>query len=66
MKSVEDPRHEFSSCLHTFSCSNIRSILCYAAPGFYSLLFDNDKISIEKIQRTCTHVIFPDIKYDEQ
>ena len=55
-----------SSGLQTFYCSNIRSILCYAAPAFYTLLSDNDKIRIERIQRTCTRVIFPDLEYDER
>ena len=48
--------------LKTFCCSNIRSVLSYAAPAFYTMLSDHDKSRIECIQRTCTRVIFPDLE----
>ena len=52
--------------LKTFYCSNIRSVLSYAAPAFYTMLSDHDKSRIERIQRTCTRVIFPDLEYKQR
>ena len=52
--------------LKTFYCSNIRSVLSYAAPAFYTMLSDHDKSRIERIQRTCTRVIFPDLEYEQR
>ena len=46
--------------LKTFFCSYIRSIATYAAPAWFMLLFD------EKVQRTGTHNILPDMGYEER
>ena len=41
-------------------------MLSYAAPAFYAMLSDHDKSRIERIQRTCTIVIFPDLEYEQR
>ena len=40
--------------LKTFYCSNIRSLLSYAAPAWFTLLGDTDSNRLEKAQRTAT------------
>ena len=52
--------------LKTFYWSKIRSVLSYAAPAFYTMLSDHDKRRIERIQRTCTTVTFPDLEYEQR
>ena len=46
--------------LKAFFCSNIRFIATYAAPAWFMLLLD------EKVQRTATHNILPDMEYEER
>ena len=46
--------------LKAFFCSNIRSKATYAGPAWFMLLFD------EKVQRTGTHNILPDMGYEER
>ena len=52
--------------LKTFYLSNIRSIICYAAPAWFTLLSKHDKNNLEKIQRAATRVILPDTEYDDR
>jgi hypothetical protein len=47
--------------LTAYYCANIRSVLVYAIPAFYSHLTKSAITSIEAIQRKCTKVIVPDI-----
>jgi hypothetical protein len=52
------------SCgLRIFYCSNIRTILSYASPAWYFLLSDKDKERLEKVQRTATRIILPELDY---
>ena len=48
-----------------FEC-NMRSLLVYGAPVWYTLLSDTCKRKLEGIQRSATRVIFPDMDYDER
>ena len=52
--------------LTKFYLANIRSILCYAAPAWFSYLSDTNMKRLESIQRQCLRVIYPDIPYDER
>ena len=52
--------------LKTFYCSNIRSLLSYAAPAWFTLLGDTDSSRLEKVQRTATRVILPDQEYEDR
>ena len=52
--------------LTRFFCSNVRSLISYAAPAWFPLLSDTDKIRLEKIQRTATRAIIPDMEYEER
>ena len=52
--------------LKIFYLSNIRSIISYAAPAWYTFLSSNNKIKLEKIQRTATRIIHPDISYEDR
>ena len=54
------------SGLKNFYLANIRSILTYASPAWFSLLSDGDKSSLERIQRSATRTIFPDHSYEER
>jgi hypothetical protein len=55
-----------SKGLNTFYCSNVRSIITYAAPAWYSFLTSKDKLQLEKIQRAATRVIYPDSSYEQR
>jgi hypothetical protein len=52
-----------SSGLCTFYFTHIRSILTYAAPAWFFLLSEKDKDRLEKIQRTATRIITPNLEY---
>ena len=52
--------------LKNFYLANIRSILTYASPAWFSLLSDGDKSSLERIQRSATRTIFPDHSYEDR
>ena len=52
--------------LKTFYVSNIRSVMSYAAPAWYTLLSNTNKQRLERIQRSATRIITPDIDYDER
>ena len=45
---------------------HVRSLISYAAPAWFPLLSDTDKIRLEKIQRTATRAIIPDMEYEER
>ena len=49
--------------LKTFFSSNIRSVLIYGAPAWFSLLNETDKIRLEKVQRAATRIILPELEY---
>jgi hypothetical protein len=52
------------SGLKTFYCSNVRSILTYASPAWYSLLSVQDQKRLESMQRTATRIVHPNMPYD--
>jgi hypothetical protein len=55
------------SCgLRIFYCSNIRTILSYASPAWYFLLSDKDKERLDKVQRTATRIILPELDYSSR
>ena len=43
---------------------NTRSIISYAAPAWFSNLSDFDKGRLERIQRSATRTILPDLSYE--
>ena len=51
--------------LKTFYETNIRSLLIYGAPAWYSLLSQQCKDKLEQVQRTATRIILhvPDFEY---
>ena len=49
--------------LHTFYCTNIISVLTYAAPAWYFLLSKLDQARLEQVQRHATRIILPDLDY---
>ena len=53
--------------LKLFYLSNVRSVMTYAAPSFYSMLNGKQVESLESIQRLSTKIICPDIEsYSER
>lgn len=52
--------------LKRFYCANIRSVITYASPVFYQFLSVHAKSRLEKIQRTATKMILPDIPYQQR
>ena len=52
--------------LKTYFITNIRSILLYGSPAWYTLLSQTCKDSLELIQRSATRVILPDLDYDDR
>ena len=55
-----------SDGLNTFYCSNIRSLLSYVAPAWFTLLGDTNLEKLEKVQRSATRIILPDYEYDRR
>ena len=51
--------------LNTFYCSNIRSLLSYAAPAWFTLLGDTNLEKLKKVQCSATRIILPDYEYYE-
>ena len=51
-----------TSKLCLFYLANIRSVLTYAIPAFYSLLTKCQLESLERMQKLCTKIILPDIE----
>jgi hypothetical protein len=52
--------------LCVFYCSNIRSILTYAAPVWHEFLTTQSRTLLESIQRSATRIIYPDFSYEER
>ena len=52
--------------LKLFYCANIRSVLSYASPVFYTQLSDTNKAKLEKVQDTATKIILPDLDCTER
>lgn len=52
--------------LKTFFCANIRSLLSYGAPVWFSLLNESDNTRLEEVQRAATHIILPDLVYRDR
>ena len=50
--------------LRTFYRSNIRSLICYAIPAWYTFLSDLNKTRLERLQRSATRIIFSDFDYE--
>ena len=44
--------------LETFYTSNVRSILLYGAPAWYSFISKDSKDMLERIQRSATRIIY--------
>ena len=55
-----------SDGLNTFYCTNIRSLLSYAAPAWCTLLGDTNLEKWEKVQRRATRIILSDYEYNER
>ena len=51
--------------LKIFYISNIRSVLSYGAPAWYTLLSDSNKAKLERIQKTAVNVMLPEFSYEE-
>ena len=51
--------------LKMFYISNIRSVMSYAAPCWYTFLSDTNKQRLETIQKTAVKVILPEFSYEE-
>lgn len=52
--------------LKLFYTTNIRSIICYAAPSWFTYLRKTNKDTLERLQRTATRIILPDKSYEER
>lgn len=52
--------------LKLFYTSNVRSLTCYAAPAWYTVLSDFNKQRLESIQRYATRIILPEFNYEER
>ena len=52
--------------LRTFYCANIRSIIAYGAPVFYQFLSATTKDRLEKVQKSATKIIYPDLPFDDR
>ena len=52
--------------LKTFYETNIRSLLIYGAPAWYSLLSQQCKDKLESVQRTATRIMLPDLEYTDR
>lgn len=49
-----------------FYLTNIRSLLTYAAPAWYTILSATDKANLERVQRTATKLILCEIDYTQR
>ena len=50
---------------NTFYCSNIRSLLSYATPAWFTLLGDTNLEKLEKVPCSANRIILPNYEYDE-
>ena len=55
-----------SDGLKRFCTANIRSVISYAAPAWFSILSDLDKGRQKRIQRSATRTILPELSYEER
>ena len=52
--------------LKTFYVSNIRSLLIYGDPTWYTILSDQCKEKLESTQHSAARFIFPDLAYEDR
>ena len=52
--------------LKIFYTTNIRSIMCYAIPAFYTFLSEHNKSRLESVQKAALRVILPEFNYEER
>ena len=52
--------------LLTFYKTNLKPVLSYACPAWYTFLADKDKTELERIQKTATRIIFTDTEFYEE
>ena len=55
-----------SDGLRTFYLSNIRPIICYASPAWFSLIGDTNCERLEQLQRSASKIIMPDHDYEDR
>ena len=54
-----------SNGLLTFYKTNLKPVLSYACPAWYTFLADKDKAELERLQKTATKIIFTDTELYE-
>ena len=53
--------------LLTFYKTNLKPVLSYTCPAWYTVLADKDKTELKRLQKTATRIIFTDTElYDER
>jgi hypothetical protein len=52
--------------LKRYYCANIRSLITYASPAWFLMLSDQDRDRLERIQRSASRMILPDLSYSER
>ena len=52
--------------LVTFYITNIRSVLAYASPAWFSPLSDFSKNELEKVKRSAARIVLPHYGYEER
>ena len=53
--------------LLTFYKMNLKLVLSYSCPAWYTFLADKDKTELKRLQKTATRIIFTDTEsYDER
>ena len=55
-----------SNGLLTFYKTNLKPVLSYACPAWYTFLADKDKAELERLQKTATKIIFTDTELYEE
>ena len=56
-----------STGLLTFYKANLKPVISYACPTWYTFLAEKDKTELERLQKTATKIIFTDIEcYEER
>ena len=56
-----------STGLLTFYKANLKQVILYACPTWYTFLAEKDKTELERLQKTATKIIFTDIEcYEER
>ena len=49
-----------------FYITNVRSVLAYASPAWFSPLSDFSKNELEKVQRSAARIVLPHCSYEER